>query len=70
MRILWKNYDLLGKLKMSFYDNSDALNELFLKISVPLENVPRWENDLFLWNFDLAGRIGTDLKTFYFHFYI
>ena len=27
---------------------ADAFNELFLKISVPLENVPSWENDLFL----------------------
>ena len=49
---------------------SDALHELFLKISVPLEYVPSWENDLFLWDFRLAGRKGTDMKNFYFHFQI
>ena len=35
-------------------NRSDALNELFLKISkisVPLENIPCWENDLFFWDF-------------------
>ena len=35
---------------------TDVLNELFLKTSVPLENVPSGENDLFLWNFHLAGK--------------
>ena len=48
-----------------YYPLSDELNELFLKIPVPLENVSSWENDLFLWNLQLAGRKGTDLK---FHF--
>ena len=46
-----------------------ALNERFLKISVPLENVTSWENDLFLCDFHLAERKGTDQKILYFHFY-
>ena len=50
--------------------SSDARNELFLKISAPRENVPSWENDLFLWNFHLAGRKGTDLGIFYLHFHV
>ena len=37
-----------------------ALNELLLRISVPLENVPSWENDFSLENFHLAGRRGTE----------
>ena len=49
---------------------SDALYDLFFKISVPLENVPSWENDLFLWNIYLAGRKGTDLKILFFLFHI
>ena len=49
-------------------NRSDALNELFLKIYVPLTKFPSWENDLFLWNFNLAGRKGTDLKLFLFSF--
>ena len=39
---------------------SDTLNELFLNISVPLEDLPSGENDLFLWNFRLAAGKGTE----------
>ena len=52
----------------TLYPMSDALNELFLKMSVPLKNVPSWENDLFLWNFHLTGRKGNRSEHFLFSF--